>query len=311
MPWLTPPLREAIGQEVLSSSDLAALLGDRPRAYLDPNLADVRQWLWQVAGRCRARLSASQLQLVDRLKAFADGYRGDDAEAARTLDAVRREFVAGNRSQLPAADLHTVALLEHRVAVLGNSTSGAEEAKKTYDKALEQYALEKRMPVSTRSLCLVDSAVLFEKVLGDGKQARQRLDEALAGRDLPLLFQVSTLAARGELAAAMAATGSEYEDYRFHYAKTRLASCDALKAYHPLAAYLAERYAWSLMDQWKVEEASKQFQAAFHIRLTEKEERDPSAAICLFQDRLGLAMASRYRGNLARRGGSARASSTK
>ena len=67
---------------------------------------------------------------------------------------------------------------------------------------------------------------------------------------------------------------------------------------HPLAAHIAECHAWSLIDQWKVEEASKQFQAAYHIRLTDKEEKDPFAAIYVFHDRHGMAMASRYRGNL-------------
>ena len=76
------------------------------------------------------------------------------------------------------------------------------------------------------------------------------------------------------------------------------ADADAVKPSHPLAAHIAERYAWSLMDQWKVEEASKQFQAAYHIRLTDKEEKNPFAAIYVFHDRHGIAMASRYRGNL-------------
>ena len=97
----------------------------------------------------------------------------------------------------------------------------------------------------------------------------------------------------------LSATNSgEYEDHRFLYAKKVLARIEAVKPNHPLAAHIAERYAWSLMDQWKVEEASKQFQAAYHIRLTNKEEKNPFAAIYVFHDRHGRAMASRYRGNL-------------
>ena len=135
-------------------------------------------------------------------------------------------------------------------------------------------------------------------LLGDAKEAKQRMDEALAADDLPLLFHVSTLVARGATAAASATNSGEYEDHRFLYAKKLLAAADAVKPSHPLAAHIAERYAWSLMDQWKVEEASKQFQAAYHIRLTNKEEKNPFAAIYVFHDRHGMAMASRYRGNL-------------
>ena len=72
-----------------------------------------------------------------------------------------------------------------------------------------------------------------------------------------------------------------------------------MKPSHPLAAHIAERYAWSLMDQWKVEEASKQFQAAYHIRLTNKEDQNPLCRdLSSSTDRHGMAMASRYRGNL-------------
>ena len=61
----------------------------------------------------------------------------------------------------------------------------AQEAKKSYDKALDAYSAEKKTPASTRLLCLVDSAVLCADVLGDMKEAKQRLDEVLAASDLP------------------------------------------------------------------------------------------------------------------------------
>ena len=113
-----------------------------------------------------------------------------------------------------------------------------------------------------------------------------------------LFFHVSALVARGDIAAASATNSGEYEDHRFIYAKKILAGAEAIKPNHPLAAHIAERYAWSLMDQWKVEEANKQFQAAYHIRWINKEDKDPLAAIYVFQDRQGIAMTSRYRGNL-------------
>ena len=91
----------------------------------------------------------------------------------------------------------------------------------------------------------------------------------------------------------------EYEDHRFTHAEKVLARASAsVSPNHPLAAHIAERHAWSLIDQWKVEEAGKQFQIAYHIRLTDMEEKNPFAAIYLFHDRHGSAMAARYRGNL-------------
>ena len=70
-----------------------------------------------------------------------------------------------------------------------------------------------------------------------------------------------------------------------------------MKPSHPLAARVDERYAWSLIDQWKVDEARKQFQDAYNIRLTNEKE-NPLAAVYVFHDRHGSALASRYLGNL-------------
>ncbi len=298
-PWLIPPLRQVLAEKVLASTDPAALLGGRPRTYLRTNTADVQKWLWDAAGLCRKDLSAGQLQLLDQLKAFADDSGDNYEKAATLLSAGLQEFRDGHRDGAwSAADLHAMALLQHRIADLDNNNVLALEAKKSYDKALDAYSSEKKSPVSARLLCLVDSAMLCADLLGDMKEAKQRLDEALAAGDLPVLFHVSTLAARGTIAANAATNPGEYEDYRFVSAKRVLARNEAIKPNHPLAAHVAECFAWSLIDQWKVEEASKQFQEAYHIRLTDKEERNPFAAIHVLHDRHGSAIAARYRGNL-------------
>ena len=173
----------------------------------------------------------------------------------------------------------------------------AHEAKKSYEKALAAYSTEGKMPASTHRLCLVDEAVLCEDLLGDAREAKKRIDETLAAKDLPVFFHVSTLVTRGVIAAAAAMNPGEYEDNHFIYAKKLLAGAAGVKPNHPLAAHIAERYAWSLMDQWKVAEASRQFSEAYDIRFTDKGE-SPFAAIFLFQNRHGIAMSYRYRGLL-------------
>ena len=70
----------------------------------------------------------------------------------------------------------------------------------------------RKTPASTRLLCLADYAGLCAEMLGDTKEAKQRLDEVLAAGDLPVLFHVSTLVARGDIAAAAATNSGEYED---------------------------------------------------------------------------------------------------
>jgi len=298
-PWLTPPLRQAIAERVLSSADLAAVLGERPREYLDANTAEVQRWLWEAAGRCRRDLSPGQWQLIDQLKSFADdGHDHDDKAAAVLVEALRQFQDGHSDAAWPAADLHTVALLQHRIAAMGSNRALALEAKKSYDKALDAYAIEKKTPASARLLCLVDAATLSADPLGEMKEAKQQLDEALAANDLPVLFHVAALVARGVVAADSAMNPGEYEDSRFLHAKTLLTRAAAVSPNHPLAAHIAERYAWSLMDQWKIDEAHKWFQNAYHIRWTNREENNPVAAIYVFHDRHGIAMASRYSGNL-------------
>jgi serine/threonine protein kinase len=298
-PWLTPFLRRAIADKVLASPNLTASLGEHPQEYLDQNTADVQKWLWELAKSCRQNLSPGQSQLLDQLKAYSDD--GDDhhEKAENALRHALQQFLDTHQEAAwSAVDLHTVALLQHRIAVLDNDNARAQEAKRSYDKALEAYSIENTTPASTRLLCLVDSAGLCGDALGDTKEAKQRMDDALSAHDLPMLFQVSTLVARGATAAAAATNAGEYEDHFFLHARRILAGSDAIKPAHPLAAHMAERYAWSLIDQWKVEEAGKQFSIAYHIRLTNKQEKNSLAAIYVFHDRHGTAMAARYRGNL-------------
>jgi len=298
-PWLTPPLRQAISERVLSSPDPGAVLGGHPQEYFDANIANVQKWLWDVAGRCRDDLSAEQWQLIDRLKSFSDDGHDNDQKATAALTDALQQFREGHHEAAwPAADLHTVALLQHRIADLSNNRVLALEAKKSYDMALDAYSTEKETPASTRLLCLVDAAMLCADPLGEMKGARQQMDEALAASDLPVLFHVNTLVTRGALAAASATNPGEYEDNHFLHAKKLLEGALAVSPNHPLAAHIAERYAWSLMDQWKVDEAFKQFQIANHIRWINKEEKSPFAAIYDFHDRHGIAMAARYRGDV-------------
>ena len=302
MPWLTPFLRRAIGETLATSSDPAGLLHQNPTEYLDPNIAEVQRWLWDVASHCRGSLTESQNQLVDDLKQLSDS-RQDDAAAARSCAEIARRFTdshaAGGLEEKdwPAEDLHTLALLQHEAA-RQNDRKMADAAKKSYAAALAGYAVPGAQASPLRLLCLADSGLLWSEVFDDFKEARRRFDEALAPTDAPVLFRVETLVTCGAEAASKAATLSEYEDHRFLAAKKVLETSEAGKRSHPLAAHAAERYAWSLMDQWNVDEAAKQFQEAYNIRWTNKREKNPFAGIYVFHNRHGTAMTLRYRGNL-------------
>jgi serine/threonine protein kinase len=297
-PWWTPFVRQSISDRLRAATDTTTLLGDHPQAYLDPNVAEVHKWLWQLASHRHGDLSPCQVRLLDQLRAFSDDNSDNSETASERLHQFLEEFIKSHgTSRWSAADLHTRALLQHRIAVLRNNGADGEDAKKSYDNALDAYSVEKESAL-LQLLCLADSAGLDADVRGDAKEAKQRMDKALSAESLPVLFHASTLAARGTAAAALAGNASEYEDHFFGHARKILSDATAVDANHPLAAYIAERYAWSLMDQWKVDEAGRQFQAAYHIRVTNKEAKNPFAKIFVLHDRHGTAMAARYRGNL-------------
>jgi hypothetical protein len=111
------------------------------------------------------------------------------------------------------------------------------------------------------------------------------------------LFRIDTLVAYGAETAFWARSSNEYEDHLFVYAKKVLDTASDIPRSEPLAAHIDERYAWSLMDQWKVDEAAKEFQDAYIIRSENRREKNPFATIYIFVDRQGTGLTARYRGN--------------
>ena len=299
MPWLTPFVRQAIAEKLLDSTDLNSIVGVRSQGYLTANTGKARQWLWDVGLRCRDKLSPCQQTLTDQLKALWDDSSGSADRDAQSFQNAVQQFADAHRDgNWSAADLHTVAVFQHAIAAASRDPVMVQRAKDSYDKALKAYRQPTKGRYSVEPLCLVDSAIFCEDLLDDIKDARQRLDAALGEKDPPVLFHVSALVQRGRLAAEVATSPGEFEDHRFVYAKKLLERYDAIKPVHPLAAYIAESYAASLLDQWKVGDASEQFKLAYNIRWIDQQDKDPSAAIYVFRDRLGSAVANRFRGNI-------------
>ena len=292
IPWYLPFARHAAAGAVESAGDSAVLLGGNPAEYFDPNVAEVQDWLWGVVAQCCTGLSKPQQQLMRELKELADASL-DDVKLAGRLDEALRQFIqthaAGDWS---AADLHVQALLLHKIAVLRSDAAAALNAKDAYDRAERQYAQNGNADGHLRLLCLSDAARLWADLLGDFKDAKRRFDDALAPAGLPALFRVEALAVWG----ADSASAGEYQDRLFDEARKVLKRSRSISPNHPLAAHVEERHAWSLMDQWKVDEAAKRFGDAANIRRANQREGNPYAAIYVFHDRHGRALTLRYRG---------------
>ena len=294
MPWYVPFVRQAVAEAGEAAEDPTALWGGDMEGYLDPNVAQVQRWLWDVVTRTSQQLSANQRRLLNELKALADA-NVTDAELPNRLEQSLRQFVDSHGGpDWPAADLHTRALLQHKLATLRSNRTLAEAAQASYESALQGYAQTDGPNAPLRLLCLADSALLWSEVLSNYDEASQRFDKALPPGDTPVLFAAETRVAHG----AEATGAGRYADHLFGKAKELLKESKVGKRSHPLMAHACEGYAWSLMDQWKVDDAAKQFQEAFRIRSTnQKDAENPFAAIYVFHNRHGTAIAQRYRGN--------------
>ncbi len=103
------------------------------------------------------------------------------------------------------------------------------------------------------------------------------------------LFQAEFQAAFGTLCAA----AGQFRDATFTR-NIELLKESPLGNNHPLAALLAERYGWSLLDQWKVSEAEEQFREALMIRAAnQRDSGDPLAIIPVWFDWHALASTSK------------------
>ena len=291
MPWFTPSVRTAV-TEALGAKGVRAVVGDNAEGYLKPDVSAVQKWLLDAVSRCRGALTESQRRLLDQLKAISSA---EDRDLEQHLQTCYDEFCRNRGEDAPwtADDLYTRALLEHKLAALRHDARLAQRALKSYDAALDQYgdATGDEPPLSW--LCRADSARLLFAVLTDYEQAFERFEE-VAAEDAPLLFHVETLAA---YAQAGQVAGDYSKDENLRLAKRLLEGSQNLSRSHPLWAYVSERYAWSLLDQWEVKQAADEFESAYSIRFINSRE-NPFATIFVFQDIYGKAMTERYRGKV-------------
>jgi tetratricopeptide (TPR) repeat protein len=209
--------------------------------------------------------------------------------------------------QLPIINyqfLHTQALLEHRVAAIRNDRELAAVAAKHYEQALEQYrkeVTEKPYLRKLEFLCMSDAARVEYLATGDYAKAIQKFEIVIQQRKtnerLGALFSAEFRTAEGTTAAA----AGLYDDTLFTRTKESFLRERERNKIHPLTAHIAEQHAWSLLDQWKVVEAEKQFTEAVIIRAANNRETGSRwALIYALHDRHGQALTARYRGNTER-----------
>jgi len=308
IPWYLPSVREMIQRKLEKNSDLKTVLGENPEKYFDPNAAAVHTWLRGVVYLHFSGLTPLQRKLVDKLDAITS-IGLDNAELEKHIFDTLTLLVATYPADKPwsAVDQHSRALLEHRLALLKNDRELAMTARKSYRSAITLYRQEIENAADgsilrrLEFLCLADAARLAHLADGDYKKANDEFEAVFARREtnerLSPLFSVELRATQG----ALCAEGGNYDDSLFRRALETMERSKFGERSHPLKAYIHERYAWSLIDQWKVKEAEEQFSRALDIRKTNRNEsKNPLASIYVFHNQHGLAMTYRYCGNTNR-----------
>lgn len=318
IPWYLPFIRELILKQIDETRDIKAVLGNDPEKYYDPNIVSVYDWLWNIVQKYKDKLPLSERELLDEIKKYNDT-SADSEDSAVAIQGFLDRFLTTHSKEnrknesLRAVDLHTWALLEHRLAEIRNDRKLAETATRRYREALERYraeaATEEGKPQTASAirsrrmefLCYSDSARLEFLATGSYTKALQRYESVSQQRKtqerLSVLFLAELRAAEGTLSA----DAGRFDDSLFIRALDMLTRSKIGERMHPLSAQLTERYAWSLLEQWKVTEAGRQFEQALLIRGGNYRETNNNLALnYLLHDMHGQALTFRYQGNTNR-----------
>lgn len=279
IPWFIPPVREAVAGK---------LTPDAAQQIYSPDTQAVSAWLWAQAQACEGELSTARWQLMHSL-----GVQLSQTEAG--LRTVLQQFseTFGNDDALSAADIHTRANLEHRLAVMTQDKSQAAKALQTYRRAAALYEKESSPRAGSLAVLARADAARLEIFASDYNQAYAEFREINGMTNLPALFRV-------ELQSTFGAAGAEagrYSDWCFTRAANTLEASPAGRRTHPLKAVVAQRYARSLLQQWKLAEAWEQFRSARTACEVMREVEHADVAVREIEILHGQALTLRLMGN--------------
>lgn len=297
MPWYLPFARESLAENLIQNRNPGQFLGEKPGTYLEPNMQEVHSWLQERLKNCEKDFSPGRRKLYEGFREFAAA-PCDREESIKRLQSLYGEFETASlkSSKEPAADIHTRAVVLHRLSGLNNDPKMQEKSLRLYSEAIKAYS--GKTDSTSRlllSLCKLDYTRLKFRNDQNYDNFHTEIERILSEKGNSDLFRI-------ELRIDLAATASGAAKYRndiFLEAERELKSSEIGNRSHPLTAHLQERFAWSLIDQWMVLEANGRFKLALQIRETNlRETEDELARIYVFHNKHGIAMTNRYLGNL-------------
>ncbi|MDR1385807.1 MAG: serine/threonine protein kinase [Planctomycetaceae bacterium] len=297
-PWFLPFVRQAAANTLLQTTEPKTVLGEDTKGYLNVDTVYVQNWLYALTQKVLPTLTPPQQQLVNDVKTLADSNL-DGAEYAARMETAYQKYAAANKNlPIRAADKNTEAVLLHIISSLKSDRNIAEQAEAKYKEALLEYPQDV-VSQQLKLLCMTDHARLIGQSLLRDEEAHKIYEQVR-----PQAVNLLKIDISASLGAELSGLG-RYDDRPFRAAQRVLMSMSAagtIKSNHPLIAHVAERFAWMLIDQWKINDANTQFQTALDIRKAnslESRGNNPFADIYVFHNMHGLAMTARYRGDFA------------
>ncbi len=298
IPWYLPPVRSLLSQKITSAKKGTELLGEDPKFYYASDISKAEAQLWNIVQKILAELPEHQQNIVQKIHDFqTQGLEFSSEEKCyqECLDLLSSASEAG--------DLHTRALLEHRLALLRNDRDLAKNAASRYAESVRGYEnslTDLRADDAARFrlltiLCKSDAARLESFASGNADQAIQKFEDVLANR-LPgdrvgTLFRTELNLAYG----ALCTKSGKFNDTLF---KDALSWLERAKLnLHPFVAICYEKYAWSLLAQWKLAEARDLFARATGTRFAILQSGHAFTQIRILEDLYGSALTNRYRGD--------------
>lgn len=306
-PWFFPFVRERI-PEILQQgkSDIATFCREKfildfekeirtrehSLPYLDSNLRRAYEFLDNIVKSELQNLPAHQRELVRAFSGNLDSGLSRE-EILPILEKHIFDYEKGIENP-SASDFHTLALLQHRFAQLKSDPESAEKAARFYERAIEEYSREDRGSRFLLPVCMSDFARLNYWKEGDFSRFEKEATEILHREDLSELFRIVFLTYYGDVCIS----AGRNKDGLFEEADELLLRSEINAFEHPVAAYIRERYAWSLIDQCQFKEAAGKFYEALRIRENNRDQsQNPYASIYVYHNTHGIALTQRYFGD--------------
>jgi len=196
-------------------------------------------------------------------------------------------------------DLHTLAVLKHKLADIASSEITVEDADAAYQAACQAYTNSGFQNTPIERLCLLDLGWLYAEHM-DAKQQNNYQD--MLGFFPSDVKDVKDPFVRAHILTLKGIAVFQKEKYSDadHYLQDALDLLKSMPLYdldHPLVAHVNERMAWSAIYQWKVDSACEHFKDALGIReSTDRKFGDPLQAVYALHNKHGQAMAERFQG---------------